>query len=105
MNRKRELLPSTFRIPIDTVGAQGTSERIQSSTDLESIEPKATAGFLPPLCPLGNSGKKATSCETRGYRTAGIRRLAGPDCGDEGRGSREQHSSRLKRILIRHPRV
>jgi hypothetical protein len=84
MNRKREFLPSTFRIPIDTVSAQGTAGRIQSSTDLESIEPKATAGFSPPLCPLGHSGKKATSCETAGYRTTGILRSAGLDSGKGG---------------------
>src|SRR5437763_17176859 len=77
MNRKREFLPSTFRIPIDTVGAQGTAGRIQSSTDLESIEPKATAGFSLSLCPLGHSGKKATGCETAGYKTCGIPRPVG----------------------------
>src|SRR5438874_8997155 len=77
MNRKREFLPSTFRIPIDTVGAQGTAGRIQSSTDLESIEAKATPGFSLSLCTLGHSGKKATSCETAGYKTSGIPRTAG----------------------------
>src|SRR5438552_2402347 len=81
MNRRREFLPSTLRIPIDTVGAQGTAGRIQSSADLESIEPKATPGFSPSLCPLGNSGKKATGCETAGYRTTGIPRRAGRECG------------------------
>jgi hypothetical protein len=84
MNRKREFLPSTFRIPIDTVGAQGTAGRIQSSTDLESIEPKATAGFSPPLCPLGHSGRKATGCETAGYRSTEILRSAGLDSGKGG---------------------
>src|SRR5260370_37445385 len=77
MNRKREFLPSTFRIPIDTVGAQGTAGRIQSSADLESIEPKATTGFSPPLRPLGNSGKQATSRDTPGYQTTGIPRSSG----------------------------
>src|SRR5438477_13097588 len=92
MNRKREFLPSTFRIPIDTVGARGTAGRIQSSTDLESIEPKATAGFSLSLCPLGHSGKKATGCETAGYRTSGIPRPAG-SIQEMGRGAAVQAAS------------
>ncbi len=90
MNRKREFLPSTFRIAIDTVGAQGTAETIQSSADSESIEPTTLSGFSPPLCPLGHSGKKATSCETGGYEPAGIARsgaslFAEKERGPEGR--------------------
>ena len=84
MNRKREFLPSTFRIPIDTVGAQGTAERIQWSADLESIEPTTLSGFSPPLCPLGHSGKKATSCETGGYQAGRYRVIAGTlTCGEK----------------------
>src|ERR1700693_1900895 len=63
-NRKGELLPTTFRIRIDTVRRQGTTLRIQSRADSESIEPTGGHGFSRPLCPFGNSGKKATCCET-----------------------------------------
>jgi hypothetical protein len=52
---------------IDSVHGQGTPCRIQSSTDSESIEPWPETGFSRPLCPLSNSGKKATGYETVGF--------------------------------------
>ena len=65
---ERDLLPSYFP---NSGSIQSTGRthgrRVQSSADLVSIEPGAVTGFSRLLCPFGNSGKKATGCETAGF--------------------------------------
>src|SRR5829696_2869715 len=62
------LLPE-FRF--DTVYRQGTTARLQSTADSESIEPSRMLGFSRAMWCLGNSGKKATAVKPRVSPTPG----------------------------------
>jgi len=60
VNRKGELVPTTYRFKIDTEREPNSIQRILSGGGFESIEPMAIAWLFKQLWSNGNSGKKAT---------------------------------------------
>jgi hypothetical protein len=61
VNRKGELVPTTYRFKIDTEHEPNSIPRILSGDAFESIEPMAIAWLFNRVWRDSNSGKKATA--------------------------------------------